>query len=127
MPLISISIKTQKMTPEQVVQANLDAYNTNDIEGFMQCFAPQVTMYSFETGEQTAQGLEAVRAIYEPYFKASPKLHSTILQRTVFVNTIIDHESITGRYGSDEILELVLIYEVHDHKIDKITVLRKTK
>ncbi len=115
------------MTPEQVVQANLDAYNTNDIEGFMQYFSPHIAMYSFETGEQTAQGLEAVRAIYQPYFKASPKLHSTILQRTVFGNTIIDHESITGRYGSDEILELVLIYEVHDHKIDKITVLRRTE
>lgn len=113
------------MTPEQVVQANLDAYNANDIDGFMSYFSSEITMHNFETGEQTAAGHKAVRAIYQPYFEASPDLHSTILQRTVFGNRVIDHESISGRYGSDEVLELVLIYEVQQEKITKVTVLHK--
>jgi len=115
------------MTAEQIVQANLDAYNKGDIDTFMSSFSEDITMHNFDDGKITAQGLDSVRAIYEPYFKASPNLHSTILKRTVFGNTIIDHESITGRYGKNDVLELVLIYEVNANKINKITVLRKTE
>ena len=115
------------MTSEQIVQANLDAYNEGDIDTFISYFSKDIAMHNFNDGKITAQGLDAVRAIYEPYFKASPELYSTILKRTVFGNTIIDHESITGRYGSNEILELVLIYEVHSNKINKVTVLHKTE
>lgn len=115
------------MTSEQIVQANLNAYNKGDIAVFMSYFSKDITMHNFSDSKITAQGLDAVRYIYEPYFKASPDLHSTILKRTVFGNTIIDHESITGRYGSDEIVELVLIYEVHSNEIIKITVLHKTE
>lgn len=58
-------------------------------------------------------------------FNASPNLHSTILTRTVFENKVIDYESIKGRNGNDELLELVLIYEVNNEKITKVTVLKK--
>lgn len=115
------------MTSEQIVQANLDAYNKGDIATFMSYFSNDITIHNFSDGKITAQGLDAVRDIYEPYFKASPELRSTILKRTVFGNTIIDHESISGRYGSDDVLELVLIYEVHSTKINKVTVLHKTE
>ena len=40
-------------------------------------------------------------------------------------NKVIDHESIVGRNGSDEVIELVLIYEVNERKITKITVIKK--
>lgn len=117
----------QTMTVEEIVQANLDAYNKGDINTFMSYFSEDIVMHNFDDGKITAQGVDAMRAIYEPYFEASPDLHSTILNRTVFGNTIIDHESITGRYGNNDILELVLIYEVKDKKIYKITILRKPK
>ena len=54
----------------------------------------------------------------------SPSLHSKILTRTVFENKVIDHEFITGRNGNSTPLELVLIYEVQEEKITKITVIR---
>lgn len=110
--------------PESIVQANLDAYNAHDIEGFMSYFSEDVTMYNFADGKQTANGIEEVRAIYEPYFKASPKLHSKILQRTVFDNKVMDHEYITGARGGDP-FEIVLIYEVENDKIIKMTAIRK--
>ena len=119
------TMTAQKATAEAIVQANLDAYNTGDIDGFMSYFSSEIEMVNFADGTQTAKGLTAVRDIYEPYFKASPDLHSTILQRVVIGNKVIDHESITGRYGSDDVLKLVLIYEVEEGKITKITVIRE--
>jgi hypothetical protein len=57
-------------------------------------------------------------------FDASPKLHSTILKRIVFNNKVIDHERIVGRQGSDAPLEIVVIYEVNEGKIFRLTAIR---
>ncbi len=39
-------------------------------------------------------------------------------------DNVIDHESIVGRKGSKDILELIVIYEVKNEKIIKMTVLK---
>ncbi len=113
------------MTPEEVVQKQLETYNNRDIDGFMSTIDENVTFHNFADGQLTMKGSAACKAFYSELFEASPKLHSTILTRTVFGNKVIDHESIVGRNGDDEILELVLIYEVKNEKIRKVTVLRK--
>jgi len=113
--------------PETIVQANLDAYNANDLEKFLSFFSENVQLVNFQDNVITANGIDAIRAIYEPYFKASPKLHSKILKRTVFDNKVIDHEYITGAWGNKPPFELVLIYEVAHDKIIKMTAIRKRK
>jgi hypothetical protein len=113
------------MTPEQVVQANLDCYNRRDIDGFMSYFSPDIKMYNFADNSVTIEGLEQYRKVYKELFDLSPNLHSTIVKRITFDNKVIDHESIVGRRGSDGIFEIVLIYEVKDNKIYKITAIRK--
>lgn len=113
------------MTAEQVVQGNLNAYNARDIERFMAYFSPNIEMYNFADNKLTAKGLADVRKIYAELFDLSPKLHSQIVNRIVFDNKVIDHEYITGRRGSDTPVELVLIYEVKDGKIVRITAIRR--
>lgn len=122
--LTTVSLSAQ-MTPEEVVQKQLETYNNRDIDGFMAVIDQNVTLHDFSTGEITLEGFEACKKVYAALFEASPKLHSKILTRTIFDNKVIDHEYITGRKGSDTPMELVLIYEVNLEKITKITVLRK--
>ena len=122
--LVQLLMTAQSPNPEHIVQANLDAYNAHDIDAFMSFFSEEVAMYNFNDGKQTANGIEEVRAIYKPYFEASPALHSKILKRTVFDNKVIDHEYITGARGGDP-FEIVLIYEVENYKIVKMTAIRK--
>ncbi len=122
--ITTITMMGQESNAEKIVQANLDAYNAHDIELFMSFFSDDVAMYNFNDGKQTAKGIKEIRAIYEPYFKASPNLHSTILKRTVFDNKVIDHESITGARGNKEAFEIVLIYEVENDLIVKMTAIR---
>ena len=45
---------------EKIVQKNLDAYNSLDIETFMSCFHHDIKMYNFGIEKPSAQGLEAV-------------------------------------------------------------------
>lgn len=122
--LMFISLSAQ-MTPEEVVQKQLETYNNRDIDGFMSVIAENISLHDFATGKVTLDGYKACKAFYNALFEASPKLHSTILTRTVFGNKVIDHERITGRNGHDGVLELVLIYEVEKEKIFKISVLKK--
>ena len=113
------------MSPEQVVQKQLDTYNAGDIEGFMSVMAPDVALHNFSDGQLLAKGHKEVKALYANLFEKSPQLKSTLTNRIVLGNQVIDHESITGRMGSQEIIELVVIYEVKKEKIYKVTVLRK--
>ena len=112
------------MTPEEVVQKQLETYNNRDIEGFMSVIDTDITVHDYSTDKITIKGYQACKNFYNTMFEASPDLHSTILTRTIFKNKVIDHERITGRNGTDELLELVLIYEVKNSKIFKISVLK---
>ncbi|MBT8115147.1 MAG: nuclear transport factor 2 family protein [Arenicella sp.] len=109
---------------ESVVQSNLDAYNQRDIDGFMASISGEIELYGYGNPEPSLAGAAAVRDFYLQLFENSPGLKSTILSRIVIGNKVIDHESITGRNGSDELVELVLIYEVENQQIVRITVIR---
>ncbi len=114
------------MTAEQVVQKQLDAYNSRDLSRFMETMDKEVQLFNFSDGELLAEGFENVKAIYKNLFDKSPKLHSNLTNRIVLGDQVIDHETITGRMGNDSPIELVVIYEVRLEKIYKITVMRKS-
>jgi hypothetical protein len=116
--------KAQQMTPEQIVQQNLDSYNKRDIEGFMQSFGTDIALFSFGNPTPNTVGLTAVRQRYQNLFDQSPKLHSTIVKRMVLGNKVIDHEHIVGRMGADTPVEMILIYEVENEKIVRVTVIK---
>jgi hypothetical protein len=112
-------------SPQAVVQENLDFYNKRNLDGFMSSFSSEIALYTFGKSEPIAQGLSAIRELYGKLFEDSPELYSTILHRAVLGSKVIDHESITGRKGSKTPVELVMIYEVKDGKIVKMTVVRE--
>lgn len=112
------------INPEEIVQENLDFYNQRNIDGFMSSFSDSISLFLFGKTEPIANGKEEIRRLYKELFDDSPKLHSTILHRAVIGNKVIDHESIKGRKGSKKTLKLVMIYEVLDDKIVRMTVIR---
>lgn len=89
---------------------NVDYYNSRDIDNSMCCFI---------------DGIDQCRKFYHALFDESPRLHSNILSRIVFDNKVIDHESLVGRKGLNEPLEIVVIYEVKDSKNFKLTAIKK--
>jgi len=120
----SLMLNAQK-SAEEIVQSNLDAYNNLDIDEFMAYISDDIEVYEFDSKKLSIKGAEACRKVYIELFEQSPNLHSTILKRIVFDNKVIDHEYIVGRRGSDTAIELVLIYEVKEEKIYRISVMRK--
>ena len=115
----------QSLSVEQVVQSNLEAYNNRDLEKFMSWFSEDIELYNFSEMKLIASGKPAIEKLYKELFAVSPNLHSTVLKRIVFDNKVVDHESIVGRKGDSEVHEIVMIYEVKDGEIYKMTSIRK--
>jgi hypothetical protein len=112
------------LTPFEIVQRQLEAYNRRDIEAFIALFADDACGFELGSSVPTMEGKEAVRARYQALFASSPKLHSAVLSRIAFGRTVVDLERIAGRNGSIEPVELLLIYEVVDQRIQRFYVVR---
>lgn len=125
--MLPFHLKAQEVKPVDVVKASLKEYNIVDIDLFMSYFSDDIKMQDFNEGTVRTSGREKVRAIFEPYFDASPNLHSKIVNRITFDNKVIDHELIIGARGSEEPFEKVVIYEVNDGLITNMVVVRKNK
>lgn len=104
------------MSPEQVIQKQVEAYNSRDIETFVACHHTNVELFTFPETTPFASGQDKIRKIYSDVFDSSPELNTEILNRMVFGDTVIDHEIVTGRKGVDK-LELIAIYQVMDGQI----------
>ena len=116
--------QTKKLTPEEIVQAQTDAYNEHDLERFMSFFSPDIKIYNFRTGAMTENNFEDCYKTFKELFDLSPNLHSSTVKRITYNNILIVHVRIEGRKGSKEPLEIVFIAEVADQKIIKVTYIR---
>lgn len=123
--LFTLQSQAQHLSPEEVVQAQLERYNARDIEGFMALMSDDVVVADFESGKLSATNYGAVKSTYKALFRLSPELKSELLHRIVLGNKVIDHELITGRLSNKETIRLVVIYTVESGKINRITVLRE--
>jgi len=126
MVLITATCDAQEVhSPEGVVEENLEFYNKRDIDGFMRSFSDSIVLHTWDNLKEPVIGKPAIRMLYASLFNESPQLHSTIKQRILLGNKVIDHELIVGRRGSPTPIELIMIYEVVAGKIQRMTVIRE--
>jgi uncharacterized protein (TIGR02246 family) len=79
-----------------VVQTQLDAYNKQDLEAFVNTYANDVVVTA--GGKVVVQGKEALRERYQKLFAKYPRNHAEIAERRAEgENVVVDHEIITGR------------------------------
>lgn len=113
------------MTTQQVIDKQIVAYNERNINMMMTLFSNDIKIFNFSDNKILIDGIGECEKMYTDLFHLSPKLHAEILNTIIFDNKVIVHESISGRNGSDEKLEQVIIFEVENEKINKISTMRK--
>lgn len=125
--LCSFSLFTLSQTPREVVQKQLDAYNNHDIDAFMSVFSDNIELWTLGDSIPSVKGFKSTKKIYADLFKRSQNLNSEVLNRTIIGNKVIDYEKISGRSGrgKEEVLYLIMIYEVRDGKIFRATAIRE--
>lgn len=111
------------MTPEKVVQMQLDCYNAHDIEGFSASYSKDIKIYNQGENEPYISGVEALRQRYAERFKL-PLLHAELTNRMVLGDTIIDYEHVSGVLEG-KVTKAIAIYHVKDNLIDKVWFVRE--
>lgn len=100
------------MSASQPVQAQLEAYNSHDIEAFLACFSEQFKAYRMPAESPSTVGKEALRTFYMEHRFNNPLLKAELLSRTVLGNKVFDHERIHGL--SPDPIESVAVFEVEN-------------
>lgn len=114
------------LTPESVVQRQLDSFNQRDIAGLLSVYASDAQLFE-HPATLLASGSEELRTRFVARF-AEPNLHATLLKRIVSGPIVVDHETVTRTFpeGPGEI-DLVMIYEVKDSQITRAWTIAGTK
>jgi len=104
--------------PEELVQRQLNAYNLQDLDAFLEPYSDSVAVYKMPN-VLLYVGKKKMRETYDKLFKSTPDLHCELINRTVQEATIIDHEHITGLDNNEEI-DARVIYKIRNNKIQEV-------
>jgi hypothetical protein len=106
------------MSPERIVQLQLDAYDAGDIEAFVATYTEDVEIYDHPSTLRM-KGREALRESYGRMFAGAPDLKTHIAKRIVRGDFVIDDETVTGIPGGGT-KSVIAIYQVRDGLIAKV-------
>lgn len=103
------------MTPETLVQEQLDAYNAHDLVRFVAAYDDNIECFRPPSTEPFIKGKDALAAHYGSKRFNLPQLHAKLLHRIVLGNKVIDHELISGL--NDTPLEAAVTFEIENDLI----------
>lgn len=104
-------------TPEEVAQANIEAYNAHDVEALMATFSPSATFGQLG-GRVLLDGRGPLRGYYTQLFQARPTLRCEVKQRSVMGPFVVELQEISS--DDQPGIQAMLISEVRDGKIVKV-------
>ncbi|MEV7025775.1 SgcJ/EcaC family oxidoreductase [Kitasatospora sp. NPDC093558] len=102
-------------TPEIVVERQLAAYNSHDLDAFLATYAPDVTVNRRDGSH--LDGREALREVYAGMF-AKAQCRAEIVGRLTEGEWVVDHEIAHGI--RDEPVRVLVGYRVREGLIDRV-------
>jgi putative hydrolase of HD superfamily len=103
------------LTPEAVVQKQVDAYNAHDLDSFISCYGDSIEFRTMDGKVGPEKGLPPLRKGYGDLFSRFPTLKVKILKRIVQGSFVIDQEQAEGM--GPEPMTVTAIYETAQGKI----------
>lgn len=99
------------MTPSDLVQRQLDAYNAHDLDAFVDCFGDDVRLFRMPAETPGTVGKPALRAFYAEHRFSIPALRAELLARIAAGDKVVDHERIHGL--GEAPTEMLAVYRVY--------------
>jgi hypothetical protein len=109
---------TAPLTPADIAQGQLDAYNARDIARFVPWFSEDVQVFRLGESEPHLSGRAALETRYGTLFDEHPALHCVLEGRLVKGNVVVDRERVTGL--QDDVVDALAIYEVAEGQIQRV-------
>jgi hypothetical protein len=101
-----------------IAQAQLDAYNAQDLDKHLSYFADDMTIANLREAPNL-EGLAAYRERMDGVFKQFPENKVELLGRMVVGNKVLDHEKVM-RSPSAEPFEVIAVYTIENGKIKNV-------
>jgi hypothetical protein len=101
-----------------LVQRQLDAYNAQDIDAMMACYAKDAVLGALN-GAVSHAGLAAVRQRHVELFFQYPKNHARLVHRIDLGATVIDHEDVERAPGGER-FQVAAIYTLNGGQITRV-------
>ena len=105
------------MTPVELAQGQLEAYNSRDLDSFCRYFATDIVLVDGHNDQIILSGMTAFREKYTQTF-SNTDLHCHLVSRMQLDNIVIDRESVEG-FGAERV-EAIAIYHTIDNTISKV-------
>jgi hypothetical protein len=106
------------MTPAEIVQHQLDAYNAHDLDRFADCFSEDVRLFRMPAEAASTVGKTALRAFYAEHRFSIPALRAELLNRIALGDKVADHERIHGL--GEQPSEVMAVYRISDGLIANV-------
>jgi hypothetical protein len=106
------------LTIIDVAQAQLDAYNAQDLDAYCNWFTDDIVVADFN-GPVTGEGIDAYRSRYAAAFAQFPDNKAELLGRLAVGDTVIDHERVS-RGPEGPVFEVAAIYTFRGDRIARV-------
>lgn len=106
------------VSPVDLAQRQLNAYNNRDIKTFAACYAPDVKVYQ-GYDKLLYTGRETLFQRYAGFFETTDALHCELVNRIELGETVVDREHVTGLPG-DRIVEAIAVYTIKGGLIHEV-------
>jgi hypothetical protein len=110
------------VTPAQVVDRQLEAYNRHDIEAFVACYTEDARFIELPDRVKF-EGHDAFRTVYARLFALHPAIHARIAQRMVVGRFVTDLELLEG-LPDDPGPPVIVTYETVGERIRTVWVIK---
>ena len=107
------------MSIEAITQAQLDAYNVQDLDRYVSFFTDDVVIADVG-GAVSSTTLDALRERYAGAFAKFPNNKAALLNRITLGNAVIDHERVDRGDGTTPVFEVAAIYTFRGDKIARV-------
>lgn len=100
------------MSPIDVAQYQLDAYNDRDLPRFLEVYAEEVEVWRMPADRPALRGKVALAAYYASERFPLPQLRAELLGRVAVGDTVVDHERVSGVH--EHPFEVLAVYRITD-------------
>jgi uncharacterized protein (TIGR02246 family) len=101
-----------------IAQAQLDAYNAQDLDAYVGFFAEDCIIAPIN-GQPSETSRDAIKARYAKAFDQFPQNKAVLKNRIAVGNTVVDHELVIRAPGGEQ-FEIIAIYSFKDGLISRV-------
>lgn len=105
------------MSPEQIVDIQLEHYNSRHLEKFVATYSPNIQIFRQGESQPFIEGQNQLKEAYRTLFTRAG-LHAKIVKRMIMGNKVIDQEEVTSEEHPN--IYAIAIYEVKEDLIQRV-------